>query len=323
MLQRYLQEVLGVEVELVRWEGAVGLPFFLTNLYDFFSCTLLNQPVLLMVAKEGVASSPGSVEKHRDQVMKVWQGPCVYVQDALEAHNRSRLIKKRIPFICPMNQMFLPDLGIDLREYFHRQQKTATQISAPTQALMIAVLTGELPLHFSLSEAARVLGYSRMTMSRAFDELDELDGIGVGSSEKSSRSRYWHYQHGRRRLWEEIGKHLSSPVKQEKWLKTAHRGILCGFSALSHYSMLAEPLIPEYAIDRKMWKQWELEGIKEVPLAEEADCKVEIWTYDPGLVARDGCVDPFSLFLSLQTVTDERVEMALDEMMEHITWSED
>ncbi|EFB40206.1 MULTISPECIES: hypothetical protein [Parachlamydia] len=46
--------------------------------------------------------------------------------------------------------------------------------------------------------------------------------------------------------------------------------------------------------------------------------ELEVWNYDPELFAKDGIVDPFSLYLSLQESKDERVEGALEEMMEKI-----
>ena len=42
---------------------------------------------------------------------------------------------------------------------------------------------------------------------------------------------------------------------------------------------------------------------------------LQVWCYDPNILAVDGLADPFSLFLSLQDSDDERVEMALVEIL--------
>lgn len=61
-------------------------------------------------------------------------------------------------------------------------------------------------------------------------------------------------------------------------------------------------------------------NLEEVPLAEDADAELEIWHYDPDLFAKDSLVNPFSLCLSLKAFLDERVESAVQELMEKITW---
>jgi len=55
-----------------------------------------------------------------------------------------------------------------------------------------------------------------------------------------------------------------------------------------------------------------------LPSSEGALIELEIWQYNPNLFAKDGIVDPFSLYLSLEKVKDERVEAALAHMMEKI-----
>ncbi|GEM_PF-3944963 len=43
--------------------------------------------------------------------------------------------------------------------------------------------------------------------------------------------------------------------------------------------------------------------------------EIEIWKYDPELFAREGVVDPLSLYMSLKDTKDERVEMALEQQV--------
>ena len=60
--------------------------------------------------------------------------------------------------------------------------------------------------------------------------------------------------------------------------------------------------------------------LTELPDREGAAFELEIWHYDPDLFAKKGCVDPYSLYLSLKETEDERVEAALEELMEKIKW---
>lgn len=83
--------------------------------------------------------------------------------------------------------------------------------------------------------------------------------------------------------------------------------------------MLTEPRETVYATGREGWKKIR-DSVREIPVQDTGTCLLQIWRYDPGLFARDGYVDPFSLYLSLRNDTDERVQSALQKMMEDEKW---
>ena len=94
-----------------------------------------------------------------------------------------------------------------------------------------------------------------------------------------------------------------------------------GLTALAHYSALAEPANPVFAMTGKKWKKIKNHNsIKELTIAEPDAFELEIWSYSPRLLEIGNVVDRFSLYLSLQAKNDERVESALEKMMEQITW---
>ncbi|MBC8490626.1 MAG: MarR family transcriptional regulator, partial [Bacteroidetes bacterium] len=51
---------------------------------------------------------------------------------------------------------------------------------------------------------------------------------------------------------------------------------------------------------------------------------LEVWKYNPNTLAEgiteESNVDPLSLFLSLRDMQDERIEMALDQIIEKFIW---
>ncbi len=47
---------------------------------------------------------------------------------------------------------------------------------------------------------------------------------------------------------------------------------------------------------------------------------VELWIYDPLTLSKDGYVSELPLMLSLKDETDERVEEAVETMMENYKW---
>lgn len=63
-----------------------------------------------------------------------------------------------------------------------------------------------------------------------------------------------------------------------------------------------------------------LTAIVELPGPEPQSYEIELWNYSPLLFQEDDVVDRFSLYLSLQDNADERVQSALEKMMEDALW---
>lgn len=136
---------------------------------------------------------------------------------------------------------------------------------------------------------------------------------------QEGRDRWWAFS-DKQALWNEAIPFLRSPVKKRIWLKNYHPKLVAGLTALSYLSLLTFPESSVFAMSTNQWEAAKQLNLEEVPLAEDADIELEIWHYDPGLFAKDSLVDPFSLYLSLKAIQDERVESALQELMEKITW---
>jgi hypothetical protein len=96
---------------------------------------------------------------------------------------------------------------------------------------------------------------------------------------------------------------------------------VAGLSALAQYTMLAAPGNVVIAMSSKDWKELPRHAVEgHVDLDDPSAFEVEIWSYNPRLLAKDDVVDRFSLFLSLQDREDERVEQALEQLMEAVAW---
>ncbi|MBS4168146.1 hypothetical protein [Parachlamydia sp. AcF125] len=312
----YMERVLHVKVKLHPWKEKDELPFFLREAYDFYEMSILERTCLMMLAKESLEATPAVIRKQWEQIQKKWEGVCIYMQPTISAYNRKRLIEHQVPFIIPGNQMYLPDLGIDLREHFKQSRNYSVKSFSPaTQAVVIYTLLNKTIEGLTVSEFAQKLGYSLMTITRAFDELQAAN---LGEVIRKGKERWWYFREERQALWQQAKLFLKSPLKYRAWLIQKETLSIAGLSALSRLSMLNAPTIPVFAIGPDRWKVLKRCGVKELPSSEGAMTELEIWNYDPGLFAKDGIVDPFSLYLSLQESKDERVEAALEEMMKRI-----
>ncbi len=317
---RYLKETLCLPVKSRNWQEAHGLPFFLQNLYTFFQVSMLDTPCLVMAFKQEEEQTPATIRKHMDHVQKYWEHTIIYAQRRVSGYNRKRLIEHKVPFVVPGNQMFLPCIGIDLREHFKTIRKIIPKWSPSTQVAFLFALHNH-DRYFTPKALADQLGYTPMTMTRAFDELEMAE---LGEVAMEGRKRILRFDGNKRNLWERALKFLKTPVKKRLWVKSFSNeaiGVEAGLTALAHYSTLAEPPNPVFAMESKEWNVVRHQNhVAELPFAEPDACELEIWSYSPKLFAKDGVVDRLSLFLSLQGTDEERIEMALEEMMEQMRW---
>jgi len=321
-LKRYLQETLGIEVNPTAWHGGRSMPFFLRNLYTFLEIQLVEVCCLLMLDRSEQEQSSATVRKHMNLVLSKWNGEVVYVRGRVSAYNRKRLIEHKVPFLVAGNQMYLPFLGIDLREHFKKIRAKVEKFSPSTQALVIRILLGgNIDRIATPAEMAQCLGYSPMTMTRAFNELES---VGLGKISTTGRERHLKFIKPVKDIWKEAQPFLRSPVKKAVQIAPMDFEPLwprAGLTALSYYSMLVEPANPAFALSKKDWKSLEqIRHVVNLPHKESGALEIEVWDYAPTLFARDKLVDRLSLYLSLKQNKNERVETALEEMMKDQQW---
>ena len=321
----HIQEVLGIDAQGVKpWTRANELPYFLRDAFQFSELELLGQPVVLAIARVEAKQSLSEVRTWIDKVKALAGQPTVYVTDALASYERRRLIEQKVPFIVPGNQLYLPDLGLDLREYFRQRAPAAKAALSPSaQAMLIsALLRQPWQPDWQPSRVAAALGYTPMTLSRA---VKELTAAGLAAAHTVGRSRWLRMELPPEQIWERAKPALRTPVRRSVWVAAhgaaAHRPRrLAGLSALARYSMLSEPKWPVYALTAADWKVATDAGVLELPEPEAGAQEWQVWSYSPALVPDANTVDPLSLTLSLHENADDRIQMALDELKEQLPW---
>lgn len=314
LLYDYLYETLGLKVKMHPWKQKDALPFYILNFYDFYETALLNQQCLFVIATQVEEITPATIKKHLEIVAQKSDRVCIFVQKTTTSYNRKRLIERRIPFIIPGNQMYLPQSGIDFREYFLKRKILKKYMSPATQVVIIHALLQGIDNRYTPTELSKKLGYTSMTMSRAFDELETME---LGKVSREGKERWLHFEGKKSELWKNSKSLMKNPVKKRVWVKGRKPKVQAGLSALAKVSMLVPPSIPVHAVCFKDWKKLKL---NELPDSEGATFELEIWHYNPALFVNKGLVDSFSLYLSLQEHEDERIEEVLKEEMEKVKW---
>lgn len=321
-LVKYVQQILGVDLHPVPWAGQNRLPFLLRDRYRFYRVQVLENDCLLMVDVGSEEQSPAAIRKHIDSVWAHTQeAPLIYVRDRITPYNRKRLIEHKVPFVVPGNQMYLPMLGLDLREHFRKLRAAPPEFSPATQVVVLYWLLQGKDEPLTPAVMAQRLGYSRMSMTRAFDELENA---GLGEFFTRGRERCVVFPESKRELWLKAQAFLKNPVKWRHHVMTTHLPSLrvrAGLMALAHYTMLAEPTHTVFAMHLKEWNTLLAQhDLQVVPPHEPQAAEIQVWSYDPVLFAENGFADRLSVYLSLKGSEDERVEAALTEMLEELRW---
>jgi DNA-binding MarR family transcriptional regulator len=314
--KRYINDKLGIQATFSKHKKTGSLPFFLNDQYDFYRLNLLEKEFAVLAAKNNDDLTPAKIQKHIQIVSEKLQLQAIFLGQSLSSFNRQRLIAYKVPFIIPDNQMYLPDLAIDLKEHFVKARSKIKSLGPAAQVVVLYLLLNPDVDAVTPKELADRLDYSTMTMSRA---VDEIEAAGLADVFLDGKRRVAQFDKNRRQLWETALPYLKTPVIKRLWAdRSAKIDLLtAGESALAKYSMLTPPKRPTYAISSKGWKLLKAEISVEGSLyIEEAQFQLEIWRYEPQILAEQETVDPFSLYLSLKETQDERIEAALAEMME-------
>ena len=324
----YLRDVLAIRVDLEPWQGGATLPLYLREQYQFYQVNPAEGVRSFLLCMDRAEQTPALIEKNFMQLSTKTKEALVYVRQSITSYDRKRLIERRIPFVITGNQMYLPFVGIDLRERYTENRKPAGIAFGPAaQYLLLYLLNNPEPMEVNQSSAARLLGYQNMTMVRAFREIESA---GIGSAEKVGKEKYLRISETRRTVWERVEPLLQNPVLRRVYVhglnqQTAsdYNFAIAGETALARASMLNEPKVPVWAIQSKTW-QAEKDGVRrklqEVPYPETGAAEIELWRYPVLLPGQKATVDPLSLYLSLRDRADERMQAALTKLLEDTLW---
>jgi hypothetical protein len=263
--------------------------------------------------------SPKELCRHADIVHDATARPSVLIFDALPAYVRLRLARKRQLFVVAGRQVFMPDMMLVTQTRKAVARVAPKLLSAQAQLLVLSHVLHREPDHVTGQELARRFGGTTMTWSRALSELVALE---VGEETRVHKSRHFRFVLPRRPLWEKLQGHLRTPVLKKmhvKGLPSALPSVWAGYSALSMLTDIAEPDVAECAVAANAFRAHRT-AIEQIPWPEQDSVLLQVWRYDPGILAQKGTVDRLSLYLSLREDQDERTEKARDQLLEGVQW---
>ena len=315
-IKEYLKAAVGLELVVSDARHELKLTPMVASLYHFSRCKADGISFGLMLQREDalVKPTPAAVESHVRLVSDQLGGiPVVYAVRRIFSYNRLRLLARRIPFVVPGRQLYLPFLNMVMTEAGTKKAKEFTFLGVAAQMILLAYLNHQND-GVSIADAVNLTEYTRVSVMKAFDEL-EYFGLAL-------RDRATHklvFAKDRKGLFMKARPLMRNPKRRTLFLDGLPQGLVvvrAGTDALSDISMISPGTSREYAaLSSDVLKRTD---IVEVP-REVAAVRLELWHYRPAFVCGDR-IDPLSLCLSLADEKDERVQGEVEEVLEGFKW---
>ena len=333
-LKKYITETIGAEIDIkVLPQKKHGmLPMFLSEIYQLSEVRMFNHIYILAERRNSDELSILQTEKHFKIINETLNVKVVLLAKNLPSFNRKRLIGKGINFIVPGKQLFLPAILIDLNETITQNRKMGKKETLLPSAQVIILYRilqknksqniGEL----SFKQLAGILHYTPMVITNAVNNLKYHEiCTTIGEKEK-----YIRFNLEIPEMWNDLEKRnlLVNPVFKKVFTDEKPSGVKMvhsNFSALPDYSDMNPGRQEFYALDKSAFynlkKNDKLANLNE----HEGDFCLELWKYDPVVIADqlrvgNAVVDPISLYLSLKNSADERIQDALERIIEKYIW---
>ena len=292
------------------------LPLFLRGAYRFRVIEILSTSFLAAEPVEKI--NLAAMRKHYFKLMELSGMACAFQLNSISAYTKNKMLEEGIPFVLVGKEVYLPFLGVVLNDNVQSERTPPVRLSFMSQKLLLSALYHNVT-QMTVTEMAKLLGVSKMSVTRCFDELDGFQMNLI--DDNKTAGRYFKWGKSKKEFWELIRPYLRNPVEKELRLDCLPPWPLpmSGLSAVSHFSMLSDNTYPTYAISKKALKDLQPEKLPQVPQDELPAAIIQVMGYDLLYEGDDSLViDPLSAILSLtpEETNDPRVESAVEEIME-------
>lgn len=310
------------KLQKIRLDLMKGVPIWLKKAIEVYAYPLVqDHKVHLIVPKSNLAFDQFKLVL--DQIEKRLNGTAIIVADNINPKYRSLMVRGNIPFIYKDKSIFVPNLGIKLIGIPSiKRVKTrvvSNEINPFELKLISGYLTGFIVCEgFNLNQLGFILlenGYkcSKSKLSRAINSLANQGFLTVQGRGPNRIVIF----NDRQDVWEQLNetklKDYSKTV--EGYFYVDENLIKSGETALASYSDLSLPEQKHFAVTRDQLAEIEKIG---KPLG---DFGRPLFIYDvlrepAELFSINGeTLNPVELFFLMKRSFDERIQIALDEML--------
>jgi hypothetical protein len=262
--------------------------------------------------------TPDQYRKQFELLERNFNQAVIFILPDMESFNRNRLVQKQINFIINQKQIFIPGFLVDLKEYALKPDRK-TYLQPAAQCLILYHLQKQPLNHYTYKQLAIILNYPYLTITRAVDTIRALELCKV----KGTKEKTICFEITKSKLWEKALPSLRSPIQKKVFIDDEINPNLLyksNINALSYYTELNDEPRLHFAIHQDLFRKLHSEGIITSYSDYDGKYSIESWKYAPATLANKEFVDPLSLYLEFKDNKDERVQLALKQIIEQQKW---
>lgn len=309
-----LTNIFGIQVQYESWNKQGALPMYIAGSYDFAAAILNGYRCIVLSPTEELVTLP-ALKKQIKRIQEIENVPVIIKLPTVSSYRRKKLIGSGIPFMTA-KQAFLPFMGTFLTQENEEAIEVTKLMYSAQQVVLMYLYNNSKKLY--VSDSTKKLPFTAMTISRA---VKQLEATGFFYTTKDGVNKVIESDYSGRVLYEKVKGYMRSPVRKIGYLNkteiTADM-VIAGDSALAEATMLNPSRVMTYAVYAKSFAKEKL--VNEL-IDPDEQVRVELWEYDPKQFSEDNMADRLSVALSFEANEDERVEEAVEELLEGV-WTE-
>lgn len=315
-MKEFIEKILHQKVNISAYKDMDVLPLTFAGNYNLYLLEFYGNCCIVAEVKEYVGLA--TARKQYKRLQELTRMNCVLYFDKISAYAREQMLEEGISFIWEGHQLYMPFIGIWLKENEARIINECYRISFLTQKMLLLSLY-ESWYDTTVTMAAKKLQVSKMSVTRSFDEIESLQ---IPILYRKGGRRMIRCLPDKKGMWEIIKVYMREPVLREYYLKEDLKIDLPagGISALCEYSILSDNAYPTYCITKRQSSELKMKEKKQIPKSEIPGCVVQEMGY---MISYEGTnrIDPLSVMMVMQNEMDDpRVEIAITEMLEKYVW---
>ncbi len=311
----YLKSIFKNKITFLYNEHERNMPLYLTEQFVFlkFKIDGNDNKYILTEPKEKIEIKINTIRKQTSQIKKFSNCTPVMVFDELRLTQRNALIQADFSFVVPDYQVYIPNVMFNLIEKDVIKKEYNLEFSVPTQVVFIYILLNDIK-ETNARKLLNDLPFSVATINRSLNELVARELLyTVGSN---TRKIYRTIE--KNEFWNKGKEFLFNPIAKTYYIKNRHNEFLMSNelalarlswslndSRLSYYAVTADEIDE---LDNKMF-------IEKFNLFDDEYCVLEQFKYDPKILSNSQYIDVVSLYAQFKDSKDERIQIALDEII--------
>ena len=313
----FLKSVFGSDITEKEYRYADDTPYYIR---DGYSPQLLiwGQNQCIILTPKDLSWRLPALKKQLKKFQELCTIPCALGLENLTALQRRNLIENHIPFVSMSQQVYLPFWGCSFREQFKAETTIADKMAPGTQLVFLHLYYGRSTEPKNLTQIAKNLSLSKATCTRA---INDLTVSGLVTQNVEGTHKWINLAYGKPEFLKKGYERLKSPVERILYVKTpvqVEKQVISGLRALAQQSIIGvNEQDGAIAVSKKTAAKIPVDAIcTEQYFGDFGGSVVEVWSYDPAILARNACVDDISLLLSMDKDPSERIQICLDEIRE-------